>query len=196
MRLAAAWIVTAVVCIWLTPAGGARADDGAAEHWAELRQEVEADVLLDQAKEYDRRGTPRELRECAILLREVLVRYPNTPQAGEAHEMMGPVLNEIRKEKLRREDGDLALSPPITPSARDGFDSPGVPDELSIPGIPEMEDMERELFKNPLKAPGEAAPWNRNPGLWQEPFPLYPDEKGILRPPGFDREAYLNFNRC
>ena len=73
--------------------------------------EVEAAKMMDQATQYRRMGTHNAVRSAEFLYKEVVRRYPETPQADEAREKLGTIKVPREQGRVTRAVRSVNLNP-------------------------------------------------------------------------------------
>ncbi|MDR3211141.1 MAG: tetratricopeptide repeat protein [Planctomycetota bacterium] len=73
--------------------------------------EVEAAKMMEQAGQYKRMGTHNAVRSAEFLYKEVARRYPRTPQAQEARELMGTIKIPKEESRVAKAVKSISLNP-------------------------------------------------------------------------------------
>lgn len=92
MRLVGLLTAVFLVCAssLLAEEGGYRdyGEDDEVEAFIKRQNEVDAAKMLEQAKQYRAVGTSKTIRSSKFILEEIIRRYPETPEAIEAREIL------------------------------------------------------------------------------------------------------------
>ncbi len=81
------------------------------EHSIRQLSEIEAGKMMEQAEQYRRMGTRKGVQSSEFLYKEIVRRYPDTPQAEEAMGLLGDIRIPREQSRITRAVKNINLNP-------------------------------------------------------------------------------------